>query len=111
MNARLTQLVSDFEAQIPTVIPQPPIMLGLNVVPFDDRVETFEYHEWRGKGETPDEAIDDWWSQRPTDKLEMLFWRVKPELDSDWDFATKTRSWQVSSRAAWKVAQTTETAA
>lgn len=108
MNARLAQLVSVFEAQVPTVIPMPPVMLGINVVPFDTRetAETFEYIPWCGKGETPDAAIDDWWSKRPTDKLEMLFWRVPPELDSDWDFATKTRSWQVFSRAAWKIAAT-----
>lgn len=111
MNARLSQLVSEFEAQVADVVDMPPVMVGFNVVPFDARIdcgEVYEQHHWCGSGETADQAIDDWWSKRPTDKLEMLFWRVRPELDSDWDFAAKTRSWQVFSRAAWKIAKVSE---
>src|ERR1043166_2674847 len=64
------------------------------------RERIYQHHHVCGEGTTAIEAIDDWYSKLPTERCDVIFWRVKPELVFDTNYDSKQTIWRVFSRFA-----------
>ena len=60
------------------------------------------HHEVLGQGKSYQDAIDDWQKHLATKPQcgDFLHWRVRPEIDWQYDFASQTPTWRVYARFA-----------
>jgi hypothetical protein len=103
----LDRIREDFEGGFQKILgppPEiPPISLsfaGTNPPSPEADAVSMLHHEVGGFGETFEEALQDWQTElakRPQSG-QILYWRVLPEIASDFDFATQKRAWKVYAR-------------